>query len=200
MDKPSTFTLPDGTICMRNGLPFVLQHATQIECNSAIWSLIEIEPARSDAAPPLDVTTLSVFDVLDLCERSFVFFGGCTMTDMPHVPLSSETSWTMDIGYEMAAIASAKEKLCGARAENDLDVGAGDSDEQLTISQLHWSQSTLSARSSPSVPREHEAPQAFPGLRLPALPSPLIRWLLGSVVAVLLVAVIGRLALQGGCV
>ena len=114
MDKPSTFTLPAGTICMRNGLPFVLQHATQIECNSAIWSLIEIEPAKSDAAPPLDVATLSVFDVLDLCERSFVFFGGCTMTDMPHVPLSPETSWTMDIKHELAAIAAAKEKLCGA--------------------------------------------------------------------------------------
>ena len=200
MDKPSTFTLPAGTICMRNGLPFVLQHATQIECAPGLRSSIEAMPLKPEVGTPRDVFALSVYEVLDLCERSFVLFGGCTMTDMPHVPLSSETSWTMDIGYEMAAIASAKEKLCGARAENDLDVGAGDADEQLTISQLHWSQSTLSARSSPSVPREHEAPQAFPGLRLPALPSPLIRWLLGSVVAVLLVAVIGRLALQGGCV
>lgn len=113
MAKPMTFTLPAGTVCKRNGIPFVLQHATQIECDPAIWPLIEIEPSRSDAAPPRDVTTLSVFDVLDLCERSFVFFGGCTMTDMPHVPLSPETSWTMDIKHELAAIASAKEKLCG---------------------------------------------------------------------------------------
>lgn len=114
MDKPSTFTLQAGTVCKRNGIPFVLQHATQIECDPAIWSFIEIEPSKSDAAPPREVKTLSVFDVLDLCERSFVFFGGCTMTDMPHVPLSPETSWTMDIEYELAAIAAAKEKLCGA--------------------------------------------------------------------------------------
>ena len=28
-----TFTLPAGTICKRNGIPFKLQHATQIECH-----------------------------------------------------------------------------------------------------------------------------------------------------------------------
>ena len=60
-----------------------------------------------------DVTKLSVLDVLELCERDFAFIGGCTMTDMPHLPLSHETSWKMDVSHVMAAIACAKEKLCG---------------------------------------------------------------------------------------
>lgn len=62
---------------------------------------------------PFDVTKLSVLDVLELCERDFAFIGGCTMTDMPDVPLSPETSWKMDCTHVMAAIAVAKEKLCG---------------------------------------------------------------------------------------
>ena len=64
-------------------------------------------------AAPVDVTQLSVLDVLEMCERDFAFIGGCTMTDMPHVPLSPETSWTMDFTRVMAAIAVAKEKLGG---------------------------------------------------------------------------------------
>lgn len=40
MDKPSTFTLPAGTVCKRNGIPFVLQHATQIECHPENWQAI----------------------------------------------------------------------------------------------------------------------------------------------------------------
>lgn len=34
------FTLPAGTVCHRNGIPFVLQHATQIECHPDNWVLI----------------------------------------------------------------------------------------------------------------------------------------------------------------
>lgn len=59
------------------------------------------------------VAQLSVLDVLEMCEREFAFLGGGTMTDMPDVPLSPETSWTMDFSQVLAAIAVAKEKLGG---------------------------------------------------------------------------------------
>ena len=59
----------------------------------------------------VDVTQLSVLDVLSMCERDFAFIGGCTMTDRPDLPLSSETSWKMDSSQVLAAIAVAKEKL-----------------------------------------------------------------------------------------
>lgn len=70
-------------------------------------------PTTLASSALLDVTQLSVLDVLEMCERDFAFLGGCTMTDMPHVPLSPETSWTMDFTHVMAAIAVAKEKLGG---------------------------------------------------------------------------------------
>ena len=59
------------------------------------------------------VAQLSVLDVLEMCEREFAFIGGGTMTDMPDVPLSPATSWTMDFSQVLAAIAVAKEKLGG---------------------------------------------------------------------------------------
>ncbi|WP_284335415.1 hypothetical protein [Comamonas sp. NoAH] len=40
----SSFTLPAGTVCKRNGIPFKLQHATQIECHPGVWPLIKGEP------------------------------------------------------------------------------------------------------------------------------------------------------------
>lgn len=45
---------------------------------------------------------------LDLCERDLSFFGGCTMTDRPDLPLSPETSWRPDIARHLAAIEDAK--------------------------------------------------------------------------------------------
>lgn len=53
-----------------------------------------------------------VLYALDLCERDFAFIGGCTMTDMPHVPLSPETSWKMDFARQLAAIADARVAIC----------------------------------------------------------------------------------------
>lgn len=58
MTELHTFTLPAGTVCKRNGIPFRLQHATQIECHPDNWELIrsqKVEPkvvadARLEAA------------------------------------------------------------------------------------------------------------------------------------------------------
>ena len=77
MAEPTTFTLPAGTVCKRNGIPFTLMHATQIECHPGVWPLIKGEPPdevdMSVEAPrkPLepsqgavmDLTKLSVVDV-----------------------------------------------------------------------------------------------------------------------------------------
>ena len=40
MRELQTFTLPAGTTCKRNGIPFKLQHATQIECHPENLDLI----------------------------------------------------------------------------------------------------------------------------------------------------------------
>lgn len=40
MGELQTFTLPAGTVCKRNGLSFVLQHATQVECRPGNWQAI----------------------------------------------------------------------------------------------------------------------------------------------------------------
>ena len=128
MDKPSAFMLPAGTVCKRNGIPFVLQHATQIECAPGVWPLIkgdppdEIEMATDSPVKPLkpsegaavDVAPLSVVDVLELCKRELAFIGGCTLTDMPDVPLSPETSWTMDFTWLFGVIDDALDLLVGA--------------------------------------------------------------------------------------
>lgn len=37
----SIFTLPAGTACYRNGIPFVLQREMQIECHPDNWPLIK---------------------------------------------------------------------------------------------------------------------------------------------------------------
>lgn len=44
MADPTTFTLPAGTVCKRNGIPFTLMHATQIECHPGVWLLIKGDP------------------------------------------------------------------------------------------------------------------------------------------------------------
>ena len=45
-----TFTLPAGSVCHRNGLPFVLQHATQVECHPGNWRLIRGTPPSTPDA------------------------------------------------------------------------------------------------------------------------------------------------------
>lgn len=45
MAEQQTFTLPAGAVCHRNGIPFKLQHATQIECHPDNWPLIKGDPS-----------------------------------------------------------------------------------------------------------------------------------------------------------
>lgn len=52
MAELQTFTLPAGTVCKRNGIPFKLQHATQIECHPDNWELI-----RDGFKPSIDGQT-----------------------------------------------------------------------------------------------------------------------------------------------
>lgn len=40
------FTLPAGAMCWRDGIPFRLMRATQIECHPDNWPLIERGPAE----------------------------------------------------------------------------------------------------------------------------------------------------------
>lgn len=48
MGEQQTFTLPAGTVCHRNGIPFRLKHATQIECHPGVWPLIKGEPPEAE--------------------------------------------------------------------------------------------------------------------------------------------------------
>lgn len=45
----TTFMLPAGTVCKRNGIPFELAADTEIRCHPDNWSLI-----RDDFAPEVD--------------------------------------------------------------------------------------------------------------------------------------------------
>ena len=82
---------------------------------------------REEKPGRIDVSTLSVLDVLELCERDFVFYGGCTMTDRPDLPLSPETSWKSDCSMVLAAINHAKRQLCGAEVSHAAS-GSGNCD------------------------------------------------------------------------
>ena len=56
---------------------------------------------------------LTVLGVLDRCERDFAFIGGCTVTDRPDLPLSSDTSWQIDVSHLLESIRWAKQVLGG---------------------------------------------------------------------------------------
>lgn len=62
---------------------------------------------------------LSVLDTLELAKREFLFVGGCTMTDRPDLPLSPETSWTMDFSRVVSTIDDAIDQLVGADRRTD---------------------------------------------------------------------------------
>lgn len=47
MGEKQTFTLPAGTVCKRNSIPFTLKHATQINCHPGVWPLIKGEPPEA---------------------------------------------------------------------------------------------------------------------------------------------------------
>lgn len=62
----------------------------------------------------------SVVDALELAKRELIFVGGCTLTDRPDLPLSPETSWTMDMGLVLRAIDDAIDQLVGADRRTEL--------------------------------------------------------------------------------
>ncbi|WFF79290.1 hypothetical protein PYR84_20385 [Delftia tsuruhatensis] len=67
---------------------------------------------RAEAgARPADADLAYVRDVLLLARREFDFHGGCVATDRPDLPLSPETSWTVDFSRARAAIDIAMDLL-----------------------------------------------------------------------------------------
>lgn len=67
---------------------------------------------RAEAgARPADDDLAYVRDVLLLARREFDFHGGCVATDRPDLPLSPETSWTVDFSRARAAIDVAMDLL-----------------------------------------------------------------------------------------
>jgi len=68
--------------------------------------------ARAKAgAQPADVDLAYVRDVLLLARRELDFHGGCVATDRPDLPLSPDTSWTVDFARARAAIDVAMDLL-----------------------------------------------------------------------------------------
>lgn len=63
------------------------------------------------AARPADADLAYVRDVLLLARREFDFHGGCVATDRPDLPLSPDTSWTVDFSRARAAIDVAMDLL-----------------------------------------------------------------------------------------
>lgn len=58
-----------------------------------------------------DADLAYVRDVLLLARREFDFHGGCVATDRPDLPLSPDTSWTVDFSRAWAAIDVAMDLL-----------------------------------------------------------------------------------------
>lgn len=67
------------------------------------------------------VPALPLIGVLELAKREFIAIGGCVMTDRPDLPLSAETSWTVDFSRVVSAIDDAIDQLIGA----DRRIGPG---------------------------------------------------------------------------
>jgi hypothetical protein len=67
---------------------------------------------RAEAgARPADADLAYVRDVLLLARHEFDFHGGCVATDRPDLPLSPDTSWTVDFARARAAIDVAMDLL-----------------------------------------------------------------------------------------
>lgn len=109
----SVFTLPAGTVCHRNGIPFKLQHATQIECHPEVWPLIKGDPPEleGESAPhkpaPFKPSAGAVATALKAARLALLSNDNCLITDRPDLPLSQETGWTTDFSSELALIDAA---------------------------------------------------------------------------------------------
>jgi hypothetical protein len=117
MGELQTFTLPAGTVCKRNGIPFKLQHATQIECHPDNWELIKGEPPEAievEATSPLcPLDPTGAEQLIPLLERL------CDLLEKQLTPLSITYSFATadDDGEKNVAAAKA--------AANDLVQQAG---------------------------------------------------------------------------
>lgn len=109
-NNTEVFTLPAGTVCKRHGIPFKLQHATQIECNPGAWTLIKGEPPElegevvANTSPPFKSSTGAVVGALKAARLALLSHDNCLITDRPDLPPSQETSWTTDFSGELALI------------------------------------------------------------------------------------------------
>jgi len=122
----STFTLPAGTVCQRNGIPFVLQHATQIECYPANWPLIQGEPPEIEGATFIHEPRIPRPDAgvvacaLKAARLAMLSNDNCLITDRADLPRSDETSWRTDFSRELAlidaAISASTGVLCGSES------------------------------------------------------------------------------------
>lgn len=110
MSDLQTFTLPAGTVCKRNSIPFTLQHATQIDCHPGVWPLIKGEPpelegeAVANTPPPFKPSAGAVVEALKAARLALLSHDNCLITDRPDLPASQETSWTSDFSGELALI------------------------------------------------------------------------------------------------
>lgn len=76
--------------------------------------------ARAEArARPADADFAYVRAVLLLARRELDFHGGCVATDRPDLPLSPDTSWTVDFARARAAIDVAMDLLERAAPRTD---------------------------------------------------------------------------------
>ncbi|MEG2582805.1 hypothetical protein [Comamonas sp.] len=110
MGEQQTFTLPAGTVCKRNSIPFTLQHATQIDCHPGVWPLIKGEPpelegeAFAQTPPPFKPSAGAVVEALKAARLALLSHDNCLITDRADLPRSAETCWTTDFSRQLQLI------------------------------------------------------------------------------------------------
>lgn len=81
-NNTKVFTLPAGTVCKCHGIPFKLQHATQIECHLDNWVLI-----RDGFQPEIDGQAFVCNQSeqgLDIPKDAQPFFTSATIQEVSH--------------------------------------------------------------------------------------------------------------------
>jgi len=96
---------------------FILSGALVLALVLVCLAVCEAHRARAAArraeagARTADADLAYVRDVLLLARREFDFHGGCVATDRPDLPLSPDTSWTVDFSKARAGIDVAMDLL-----------------------------------------------------------------------------------------
>ncbi|MDR0225674.1 MAG: hypothetical protein LBI66_04585 [Burkholderiaceae bacterium] len=107
-------------------------------------------------ARPADADLAYVRDVLLLARREFDFHGGCVATDRPDLPLSPDTSWTVDFGRARAAIDVAMDLLESAAPPTGTEDAGGGTTGLLSGPLSEWSKYNPVSTACPD-------PEAFAG-------------------------------------